>query len=105
MRAILVDHSRANLAHKRGGRQVHVEFDHALKVVASEPQAIVLLDEALARLEDIDSRAARVVELRWFVGLTVEEAAHVMGISEKTVRRDWNFAKAYLQTELEGTGR
>lgn len=64
-----------------------------------------VMDEALKRLKEIDPRASRVVELRWFVGLSVEEAAHVMGISEKTVRREWNFAKAWLQAELEGNGR
>ena len=104
MRTVLVDHARANLARKRGGGQVHVELDHALRVIAPEPRAVLLLDEALKRLEEIDQRAFRVVELRWFVGLRVEEAAHVMGISEKTVRRDWNFAKAWLQADLEGKG-
>jgi RNA polymerase sigma factor (TIGR02999 family) len=102
MRGVLVDHARANLARKRGGRQVHVELDHSLNLAAPKPQAILVLDETLKRLEQIDPRASRVVELRWFVGLSVEEAAHVMGISEKTVRRDWNFAKAWLQTELDG---
>jgi RNA polymerase sigma-70 factor, ECF subfamily len=104
MRAVLVDHARANLARKRGRGQLHVELDHALKLTVPEPRAILVLDEALKRLEQIDPRASRVVELRWFVGLSVEEAAHVMGISEKTVRRDWNFAKAWLQTELDGQG-
>ena len=102
MRTVLVDHARANLARKRGGGQVRVELDHSLNLAAPEPRAILVLDETLKRLEQIDPRASRVVELRWFVGLSVEEAAHVMGISEKTVRRDWNFAKAWLQTELEG---
>ena len=102
MRTVLVDHARANLTRKRGGGQVHVELNQALKLTAPEPRAVLALDETLKRLEQIDSRASRVVELRWFVGLSVEEAAHVMGISEKTVRRDWNFAKAWLQTELDG---
>ena len=104
MRTVLVDHARANLARKRGGGQVHVELDHAFKLTAPEPRTLVVLEEALTRLEQIDPRASRVVELRWFVGLSVEEAAHVMGVSEKTVRRDWNFAKAWLQTELDGQG-
>src|SRR5712692_7074837 len=83
MRTVLIDHARANLAGKRGGRQVHIEFDHELTVAAPEPHRILALDEALKRLEEIDERASRVVELRWFVGLNVEEVAHVLGISEK----------------------
>jgi RNA polymerase sigma factor (TIGR02999 family) len=105
MRTVLVDHARANLTRKRGGKQVHVELNNSLNLAAPKPQATLVLDETLRRLEQIDPRASRVVELRWFVGLSVEEAAHVMGISEKTVRRDWNFAKAWLQTELEGEDR
>jgi RNA polymerase sigma factor (TIGR02999 family) len=105
MRTVLVDHARGNLAQKRGGGQIQVELDQAVRVIAPEPRGVLVLDEALKRLEEIDQRASRVVELRWFVGLRVEEAAHVMGISEKTVRREWNFAKAWLQTELEGKGR
>jgi RNA polymerase sigma-70 factor, ECF subfamily len=105
MRTVLIDYARANLARKRGGGQVQVELDQALNTAAPQPQAVLALDGALRRLEDIDQRASRVVELRWFVGLSVEEAAHVMGISEKTVRREWNFAKAWLQAELDRKGR
>lgn len=101
MRMVLIDHARANLARKRGGGQVQVELDQALNTAAPEPQAVLALDGALRRLEEVDQRASRVVELRWFVGLSVDEAAHVMGISEKTVRGEWNFAKAWLQAELE----
>lgn len=104
MRSILVDHARAHLARKRGGGQIHVQFEDALKVAAPEPEVVLALDDALRRLEQIDQRASRVVELRWFVGFSVEEAAQEMGISEKTVRREWNFAKAWLQTELAGKG-
>jgi RNA polymerase sigma-70 factor (ECF subfamily) len=102
MRTILIDHAKANLARKRGGGQVHFELNDALAAPAPEPQIVLALDDALKRLEEIDQRASRVVELRWFVGLSVDEAAHAMGISEKTVRREWNFAKAWLQAELEG---
>ena len=105
MRAVLVDHARANLAQKRGGGQVHVELDDAFKLTAPEPRAVLVLDEVLKRLEQIDPRASRVVELRWFVGLRVEEVAQAMGISEKTVRRDWNFAKAWLQAEMDTKDR
>ena len=102
MRAVLVDHARANVAQKRGGGKLHVKLDDAPAVAAPEPRYLLVLDQALKQLEQIDARASRVVELRLFVGLSVEEAAHVMGISEKTVRRDWNFAKAWLQAELDG---
>lgn len=105
MRTILVDHARANLAQKRGGRHVHLQLEDAPTVATPRPETFLALDEALARLGAMDERAARVVELRWFVGLSNEEVAAVMGISEITVRREWSFAKAWLQTELEGSGR
>ena len=102
MRAILVDYARANVAEKRGGGRVHVELEDALTLKAYEPRHLLALDEVLERLKQIDPRASKVVELRWFVGLDVSEVGQVMGISEKTVRRDWNFAKAWLQAELDG---
>jgi RNA polymerase sigma factor (TIGR02999 family) len=105
MRGVLVDHARANLAQKRGEGKVHVELGKALDLASPEPADVLFLNELLDRLAEIDSRASRVVELRWFVGLSVEEVAHVMGISEKTVRRDWYFAKAWLQTELNNQMR
>jgi len=101
MRGVLVDHARANLAQKRGDGRLQVELDDAFGLAAPEPANLLVMDEVLKRLEQIDPRASRVVELRWFVGLSVEEVAHVLEISEKTVRRDWNFAKAWLQTELD----
>jgi RNA polymerase sigma factor (TIGR02999 family) len=101
MRTVLIDHARASLAQKRGGAEVHVELTDALKLPQPQPEGLLAMDEALQRLEAIDARAARVVELRWFVGLSVDEAAHVLDVSEKSVRRDWNFAKAWLQAELE----
>jgi RNA polymerase sigma-70 factor, ECF subfamily len=101
MRAVLIDHARANLAQKRGRQQAHVEIGDALSVASPASGYVIELDRALKRLEEIDRRASRVVELRWFVGLDVKEVAHVMEISEATVRRDWNFAKAWLQTELD----
>lgn len=102
MRAVLVDHARANLAQKRGGGEARVPLTDALEIKLPEPQQLLALDQALNRLEQVDARAARVVELRWFTGLGVKEAAQVMGISEKTLQRDWNFAKAWLQSEIEG---
>lgn len=102
MRAILVDYARANLAEKRGGGRVHVKLEDALTLKGSEPRHLLALDDVLERLKQIDPRASKVVELRWFVGLEVSEVGQVMGISEKTVRRDWNFAKAWLQAKLDG---
>jgi len=101
MRGVLVDHARANLAQKRGEGTVHVELGEVLKLASPQPADVLLLNELLCRLEEIDARASRVVELRWFVGLSVEEVGHVLGTSEKTVRRDWTFAKAWLQAELD----
>jgi len=101
MRTVLVDHARAKLTEKRGKGEVHLEIEKVLDVPAHKPEYLLTLDEALKELEQIDPRASHVVELRWFVGMEVREVAHVMEISEATVRRDWNFAKAWLQTELE----
>jgi RNA polymerase sigma factor (TIGR02999 family) len=102
MRGVLVDYARANLARKRGGDQIHIELhDPALNLGSPDPEYFLLLDELLTRLQEIDPRAARIVELRWFAGHSVEETAQVLAISEKTVRRDWSFAKAWLEAELE----
>jgi RNA polymerase sigma factor (TIGR02999 family) len=101
MRVVLVDHARAKVAQKRGKGEVCVEFSETLSLTAPEPRHLLALDAVLKRFEQIDPRASRVVELRWFVGLDVKEVAHVMEISEKTVQRDWNFAKAWLQAELD----
>ncbi|MEO8100076.1 MAG: sigma-70 family RNA polymerase sigma factor [Acidobacteriota bacterium] len=102
MRGVLVDYARANLAQKRRGGQIRIELNDAeLQLGLPDPQYFLALDDLLTRLEGIDLRASRVVELRWFVGHSVEETAQVLGVSEKTVRRDWNFAKAWLQAELD----
>jgi RNA polymerase sigma factor (TIGR02999 family) len=101
MRRVLVDHARANLAQKRGQGQVHLDLEEARAQAVPEPPHILALDDVLQRFEQIDPRASRVVELRWFVGLSVTEAAEAMGVSEKTVQRDWDFAKAWLQSALD----
>ena len=102
MRNLLVDHARAQRAGKRGGACQHVVLDEAPTLAAPDAEELLALDEAMTRLSKVDPRAGRVVELRYFVGLSVEEAAAVMGVSEKTVKRDWNLAKAWLQAELRG---
>jgi RNA polymerase sigma factor (TIGR02999 family) len=102
MRRILVDHARARHAQKRGGAGARVTFDEAL-VVADDPrQVLVAVDDALEALAKFDERKSRVVELRFFGGLSVEETASVLKVSTDTVMRDWRLAKAWLQGEIRG---
>ncbi len=101
MRRILVDHARAKLADKRGGGAAMVPLDEALVFSAERSRQVVDLDEALSRLEVRDERVSRVVELRFFAGLSVEETAEALRISTRTVKRDWQFGRAWLQAELE----
>lgn len=100
MRRILVDHARAQLAYQRGGGAPHIALEPALMDVLSGPQALVGLDDALLSLESADARKSRIVELRLFGGLTNEETAEALGISARTVIREWQFAKAWLAREL-----
>ena len=102
MRRILVDHARTKKRAKRGGSDVRVSLDDATVAVKGQDLDVVALDEALQRLAKIDEQQSRVVELRFFSGLTVEETAEVMGISAATVKRDWSMAKAWLHRELSG---
>jgi len=100
MRRILVDWARSRNIFKRGGGVCLVGLEEAL-VGAREPDAgLVALDDALCALADLDARKARVVELRFFGGLTIEETAVVLKVSEETVQRDWSFAKSWLRREL-----
>jgi len=102
MRRILVDHARTKKRAKRGGSAVKVSLADATIPVKEQDLDVVALDEALNRLAEIDEQQSRVVELRFFSGLTVEETAEVMGISPATVKRDWSMAKAWLHRELSG---
>ena len=102
MRRILVDHARTKKRAKRGGSDVKVSLADATILVNERDLDVVALDEALTRLAKIDEQQSRVVELRFFSGLTVEETAEVMGISPATVKRDWSMAKAWLHRELTG---
>src|SRR4051812_43002868 len=99
MRRILVEAARARMAEKRGGAALRVTFDDALPAL-SRGAEFVALEEALNALAQIDERKARVVELRFFGGLSVEETAHVLNISEQTVHRDWRLARSWLLREL-----
>lgn len=102
MRRILTDFARSRRYLKRGGDAVHVSWDEAL-VVSEEPDAdIVAIDNALSQLAEVDPRKSQVVELRFFGGLSVEETAEVLKISQQTVMRDWKFAKAWLMRALSG---
>jgi RNA polymerase sigma-70 factor (ECF subfamily) len=102
MRRILVDFARSRGYQKRGGGAQRVDFEHAL-TVGSEPETnLVALDEALQRLAEVDKRKSQVVELRFFGGLDVKEAAEVMKVSPDTVMRDWKLAKVWLLRELSG---
>ena len=102
MRQILIDHARTRQAVKRGGRFVHLSLEEDLVVSHDQDADLLALDEALERLAAIDPRKARVVELRFFGGLSVEESAEVLNVSGVTVRRDWQFAKIWLLRELSG---
>ena len=100
MRQILVSYARSDRAQKRGGGALRVELDEAAIVSPEESKEIVDLHEALERLATLDSRKAQVVELKYFGGLNYDEMAEVLKISPVTVRRDWEFARAWLHTEL-----
>jgi len=105
MRRILVDHARRHRANKRGEGVRCVAIDEANDIAAASEVPILALDYALDRLEKVDAELARIVELRAFGGLTIEEAGHVLGVSASTVKRDWRIAKAWLNRELGPTVR
>ena len=100
MRRVLVDIARAKKFQKRGGDAVHITFDHDLPAVQEPGRDLVALDDALEALSKVDGRKARVVEMRFFGGLSVEESAHALDVSVDTVMRDWKMAKAWLLREL-----
>jgi RNA polymerase sigma factor (TIGR02999 family) len=101
MRRILVDHARRHDAGKRGDGVRAVSLDEAKDVAAADEMPILALDQALDRLEKIDGGLAKIVELRAFGGLTIDEAAHVLSVSPSTAKREWRTAKAWLNRELE----
>jgi RNA polymerase sigma factor (TIGR02999 family) len=103
MRRILVDAARARRYQKRGGGALRVTLDDGMLVTGDEGQDLVALDAALDALAVIDPRKSRVVEMKFFGGLTVEETAEILQISGDTVRRDWRLAKIWLLRELRGS--
>jgi RNA polymerase sigma factor (TIGR02999 family) len=100
MRNILVDHARSHACAKRGGGAEDLELDEALVVSQQKASEVIALDEALKELALIDAQQSRIVELRFFGGLTVEEAAEVMRVSPATIKREWSSAKAWLYRKL-----
>jgi RNA polymerase sigma factor (TIGR02999 family) len=101
MRQVLLNHARSHLAQKRGGGRPLSLEDHDAPFEAQVAE-LVALDRALDRLLELDERLARVVELRYFGGLSVEETARVLGVADRTVKRDWQAARAFLFRELHG---
>ncbi len=101
MRRILVEHARKKAASKRGGAGIMLTLDESLTVTdRAEGVDVIAVDQALDRLAAVDAQQARVVELRFFSGLSVEETAEALGVSPRTVKRDWAVAKAWLHREL-----
>ncbi len=101
MRRILVDHARGRLREKRGGGDRPIPLDEAFVFAPERSLELIKLDQSLERLERIDERQCKIVELRFFGGLTVEETAEALGVSPKTVKRDWSMAKAWLHGDMK----
>ncbi len=104
MRHALVNHAEARRAAKRGGGTLHLPLDEALEVGVASDETILALEEALQRLARQSLRLARVVECRFFAGFDERETARALGLSERTIRRDWTLARAWLYRELSGDG-
>jgi RNA polymerase sigma factor (TIGR02999 family) len=105
MRQVLMQYARSRYARKRGGDAVRLEFSEALVPSPERDADLIALDDALDGLAKTDPREAKVVELRFFGGLSEEETAHVLGISDRTVRREWDHAKAWLLRQLKRGAR
>lgn len=100
MRRVLVDHARGHCREKRGAGQNPTSLEDVVVFSPERSSELLSLDESLRRLTKLDPRQGRIVELRFFGGLTVEETAHVMGLSPKTIKREWSMAKAWLHGDL-----
>ena len=105
MRRILVDHARKRNAAKRGGAHVTVLIDEAIGLSSQRELDLVALDNALKALAELDERQCRIVELRFFGGLSIEDISTVLGISPATVKREWSTARAWLYAEISGRNR
>jgi len=102
MRRVLLDYARKHQAAKRGGAHRNFRVDEALLVSEQQLELVIAVDESLKRLEQIDPKQSRLIELRFFAGLNVAQTAAVLGISTATVKREWQFAKAWLQRDMRG---
>jgi RNA polymerase sigma factor (TIGR02999 family) len=100
MREILIDHARAHRADRRGGRLERVPLDEGLAVEWRNADSVLILDQALDRLQQYDPRLSKTVEMRFFAGMTEDEIAEVLQVSRKTVQRDWQFARDWLYGEM-----
>jgi RNA polymerase sigma factor (TIGR02999 family) len=100
MRRILVNHAKSHGRVKRGGGKRKLSLDEALTVSLDDDEEILALDEALEKLASVDERQARIVELRFFGGLNIEETAAVLGVSKRTIEREWTACRAWLRREL-----
>lgn len=100
MRRILVDHARVTHAVKRGGNQVRVELEESAVIDPARSEEMLAIDECLTRLGEIDPRQRDIIEMRFFGGLSEREIADVLGTSERTVRREWSMARAWMHAEL-----
>jgi RNA polymerase sigma factor (TIGR02999 family) len=102
MRQVLIDYARSRLASRRGHGTEHVDLSDAVTPLFEMSKELLQLDEALTRLAEIDERKAKIVEYRYFVGLTFDEVAQVLEISRSTVDREWRFARSWLKDEMTG---
>ncbi len=101
MRRILTNHAKSRNADKRGGKNLRIELDEAVIFATGRDVDLIGLDEALTELETVDAEQARIVELKFYTGLKVDEIAGLLGISESTVKREWRMAKAWLYEKLK----
>ena len=102
MRRILVNHAVKNNAEKRFGNQTKLALDEMIDFTQGQDVNLILLDEALTKLAEFDPKQAKIVELKFFAGLTNEEIAEVVGVSDSTIKREWRIAKAWLHDQLKG---
>lgn len=102
MRRILVDHARARHRLKRGGELVRVTFDEDAMIAPSRDNDVLALEDAIEKLQQLDPRQARIVEMRFFGGMTVPEVAEVLGLSTRTIENEWKMCRAWLRKRLDG---
>ena len=102
MRRILIDNARKKKSEKRGGQQRRIDWHNNIQTPAKPTEDLLAIDEALTQLAAEDAEAAQLVKLRFYAGLSVDEAADVMGLARATAYRTWNYAKAWLRTKLDG---